>query len=83
MLLAVTIVSYLMYTLTSETAQRVGTEALSYGVPFVLYGVFRYLYLVHRRNLGSPSETILEDRPLLMAIGLWVLYNWWVVYRPF
>jgi 4-hydroxybenzoate polyprenyltransferase len=82
-LLAVTIVAYLMYTLTSETARRVGTEALSYGVPFVLYGVFRYLYLVHRQNMGTPSETVLADRPLLLAIGLWTLYNIWVLYGPF
>ena len=81
-LLAVTIVSYLMYTLTSPTAQAVGTEELSYGAPFVLYGVFRYLYLVHQRDQGTPTETVLADRPLLVAIVLWVLYNGWVLYRP-
>jgi 4-hydroxybenzoate polyprenyltransferase len=81
-LLAVTLVSYLMYSLTSETAARVGSEALSYGAPFVLYGVFRYLYLVHRRDLGSPTETILTDRPLMGAVALWLLYNAFVLYRP-
>lgn len=81
-LLAVTLVSYLMYSLTSETAERVGSEALSYGAPFVLYGVFRYLYLVHRRDLGSPTETILTDRPLMAAVALWLLYNGFVLYRP-
>ena len=81
-LLAVTIVSYLMYTLTSETALKVGSDALSYGVPFVLYGVFRYLYLVHRRDLGSPTETVLTDRPLMAAVLLWLLYNAFVIYRP-
>lgn len=81
-LLAVTIVSYLMYTLTSDTAQAVGSEALSYGVPFVLYGVFRYLYLVHQRDLGTPTETVLSDRSLLVTVGLWVCYNAWVLYRP-
>lgn len=81
-LLAVTIVSYLMYTLTSDTARMVGSEALSYGVPFVLYGVFRYLYLVHQRDLGTPTETVLSDRSLLVTVGLWVLYNAWVLYRP-
>lgn len=81
-LLAVTIVSYLMYTLTSDTAMMVGSEALSYGVPFVLYGVFRYLYLVHQRDLGTPTETVLSDRSLLVTVGLWVLYNAWVLYRP-
>ena len=81
-LLAVTLVSYLMYSLTSETAAKVGSEALSYGVPFVLYGVFRYLYLVHQRGLGSPTETVLTDRPLMASAGLWLLYNAWVIYRP-
>ena len=81
-LLAVTIVSYLMYSLTSDTALKVGSEALSYGVPFVLYGVFRYLYLVHRRDLGSPTETVVTDRPLMAAVLLWLLYNAVVIYRP-
>ena len=81
-LLAVTIVAYLMYTLTSPTALMVGTEELSYGVPFVLYGVFRYLYLVHQRDMGTPTETVLSDRSLLATVGLWVIYNAWVLYRP-
>lgn len=80
-LLAVTLVAYLMYALTSETAARVGSDALSYGIPFVLYGVFRYLYLVHQHDLGTPTETVLQDRPLLVAVGLWVLTNAWVLYR--
>jgi 4-hydroxybenzoate polyprenyltransferase len=81
-LLAVTIVAYLMYTIESPTAELVGSDALSYGIPFVLYGVFRYLYLVHQRDQGSPTETVLSDRSLLVAVGLWVLYNGWVLYRP-
>jgi 4-hydroxybenzoate polyprenyltransferase len=81
-LLAVTIVSYLMYSLTSDTAVRVGTEELSYGIPFVLYGVFRYLYLVHQRDRGTPTETVLSDRWLLVTVALWVAYNGWVLYRP-
>ncbi len=81
-LLAVTIVSYLMYSLTSDTAVRVGTEELSYGIPFVLYGVFRYLYLVHQRDTGTPTETVLSDRWLLVTVALWVAYNGWVLYRP-
>lgn len=82
-LLAVTVVSYIMYTLTSDTAQRVGSEALVYSTPFVLYGVFRYLYLVHKRDLGSPTEIVLSDRPLIATVVLWGLYCGWVLYRPF
>ncbi len=80
-LLAVTIVAYIMYTLTSETAAHVGSEALSYSTPFVLYGVFRYLYLVHRRELGSPTETLLADRSLALTVAAWLGYCAWVIYR--
>lgn len=80
-LLAVTVVSYIMYTLTSETARQVGDDALSYSTVFVLYGVFRYLYLVHQRNGGSPTRTLLTDRSLLVTVVLWVAYCGWVIYH--
>lgn len=85
-LLAVTVVAYIMYTLTSQTAAEVGSEALSYSTVFVLYGVFRYLWLVHqaRGNGGAdPTETLLTDRPLLVAVALWLTYCGWAIYRPF
>ncbi len=82
-LLSVTIVSYIMYSLTSETAALVGSEALAYSTVFVLYGVFRYLYLVHQRAGGNPTETLLTDRALMVNVVLWLLYCGWVVYRPF
>jgi 4-hydroxybenzoate polyprenyltransferase len=82
-LLSVTIVSYLMYTVSSETAARFGSDLLAYGSVFVLYGVFRYMYLVHRRGAGgSPTETLLTDRSLLAAVAGWLLYCGWVIYRP-
>lgn len=80
-LLSVTIVSYIMYTLESETAQRVGSDALAYSTVFVLYGVFRYLYLVHQRSLGTPTEIVATDRSIMAAVALWLLYCGWVVYR--
>ena len=79
-LLSVTVVSYIMYTLESETARLVGTETLSYSTAFVLYGVFRYLYLVHRNEGGNPTETLLTDRPLMAAVGLWAVYCGAVIY---
>lgn len=81
-LLSVTLVSYIMYTLTSETAAQVGSEALSYSTVFVLYGVFRYLYLTHQSRGGDPAETLLTDRPLLLTVGLWLAYCAWILYRP-
>jgi 4-hydroxybenzoate polyprenyltransferase len=80
-LLAVTIVSYIMYTLESETARQIGGESLSYSTVFVLYGVLRYLYLVHRSLDGNPSETLLTDKGLLLAVSMWVLYCGFVIYR--
>jgi 4-hydroxybenzoate polyprenyltransferase len=82
-LLAVTIVAYIMYTLTSPTAVLVGSETLSYSSVFVLYGVFRYLWLSHQRRGGDPTETLLTDRSLLAAVGLWLAFCGWVLYRPF
>ena len=55
-------------------ACRHGTDALMYTVPVVTYGVFRYLYLVHQREQGgSPSDLLLNDRPLLACVTLWVV----------
>lgn len=82
-LLSVTIVSYIMYTLNSQTAMLVGSEVLAYSTVFVLYGVFRYLYLVHQKGRGSPTETLLTDPSLMITIVLWLGYCGWVIYRPF
>lgn len=46
----------------------------NYSIPFVLYGIFRYLYLVHRKAAGGePGRTLLTDRGLLLDVLLWVL----------
>ena len=79
-LLAVTIVSYIMFTLESETARTAGSDALSYSTAFVLYGVLRYLYLVHRNEGGNPTETLLTDRSLLLAVTLWGAYCGGIIY---
>jgi 4-hydroxybenzoate polyprenyltransferase len=83
-LLSVTVVSYIMYTLTSQTAALTGAETLSYSTVFVLYGVFRYLYLVHGNGKGGdPTDTLLTDRALLIDVALWLAYCGWAIYRPF
>lgn len=80
-LLSVTLVAYLMYTVSPERVAEVG-HRLTYSTVFVLYGVFRYLYLVHQRQGGSPTEALLTDRALLLDVILWVGYCGWVIYRP-
>ncbi|HEV8676386.1 MAG TPA: decaprenyl-phosphate phosphoribosyltransferase [Methylomirabilota bacterium] len=69
---AATLMAYALYTISSETAARLGTHWLPLTIPFVLYGLFRYLYLLYRRDLGgNPSEHLLTDRALLAAVALW------------
>ena len=47
----------------------------------MIYGIFRYLYLVHRREQGgSPSDVLLTDRPLLLAVALWAVAVVAIVY---
>jgi 4-hydroxybenzoate polyprenyltransferase len=80
---ASTLVAYIVYTVSPETEQRFGTEWLGLTIPFPLYGIFRYLYLVHRRaGGGSPSDLLLTDRPLLACVALWALMMAILIYRP-
>jgi len=81
---AATLVAYIIYCLSPETAARFGTHWLVLTVPFPIYGLFRYLYIVHRKDGGgNPSEMLLTDRPLLSCVGLWGLTVVAVIYRPF
>jgi 4-hydroxybenzoate polyprenyltransferase len=69
---ASTFMAYALYTISPETAAKLGTTRLPLTIPFVLYGLFRYLYLLYRRDLGgSPSEHLLADRALLLDVALW------------
>ena len=71
---ASTIVAYAFYTISPETVQKFGTDRLMLTLPFPLYGIFRYLYLVHQKEGGgSPSDMLLNDRPLLVCVGLWAV----------
>ena len=82
---ASTLLAYIFYCISPETVQKFGTDMLGLTIPFPLYGIFRYLYLVHRREGGgSPSQMLLNDRPLLVCVALWVLAVVVIVYlRPF
>ena len=79
---ASTVMSYALYTISEETVKKFGTTHLIYTVPFVLYGIFRYLYLVHKKEEGgNPTKLALTDRPLLLNIILWIIVASIIIYR--
>jgi 4-hydroxybenzoate polyprenyltransferase len=80
---ASTLISYVFYTISPETQAKFGTTWLGLTIPFPLYGIFRYLYLVHQREGGgSPADLLLTDRPLLACVALWALTVALIIYRP-
>ena len=80
---ASTLIAYAVYATSAETAERLGTSRLGVTIPFVLYGIFRYLYLVHqKRGGGSPAAMLLTDRPLLVCVALWAVSVALVLYSP-
>jgi len=75
------LISYVIYTCSEGVIERFGTDKLYVTVPFVAYGLFRYLFLVHHNLSGEdPSRTLLQDRPLIAAIVLWSLASAAVIY---
>ena len=70
---ASTVVAYAIYTASPEVIRKLGTDKLYLTIPFVLFGIFRYLYLVHQREEGgNPTQVLFTDRPLLVDLLLWV-----------
>ena len=66
------ILCYILYTVWPSTVERFGSNHLIYTVPFVIYGIFRYFYLIHQRQSGGdPTDALLTDVPLLVNVVLW------------
>jgi 4-hydroxybenzoate polyprenyltransferase len=71
---ASTLVAYAFYTLSPEVVENFGTKWLSLTIPFVLYGIFRYLFLIFKRDEGgNPTKLLLTDPPLLICVLLWLV----------
>jgi 4-hydroxybenzoate polyprenyltransferase len=82
---ASTVTAYALYTMSPETVAKFHTQLLPATLPFVLYGIFRYLYLLYRRQLGgNPSDLFLHDRALLVNTLAWMLAVLAIIYgtRP-
>lgn len=78
---ASTVMSYALYTTSAETVAKFGTNNLIFTLPFVLYGIFQYLYLVHQRNLGgSPEMALLKDKGTIINLILYILTLIFIIY---
>jgi 4-hydroxybenzoate polyprenyltransferase len=66
------ILAYGLYTVSPDTVLKVGSDRLKWTLPFVLYGILRYLYLVHRRDVtGSPERVLFSDIPTIVNLLLY------------
>lgn len=74
------IMSYSLYTMNPDTIRIHGTANLIYTVPFVMYGVFRYIYLLHHHSRGGdPSHDLIRDPHLLSAVAGWLAATIWLI----
>lgn len=79
---ASTVMSYALYTVSAETISRFGTRNLIFTIPFVLYGIYRYLYLMHEKKAGgNPTKTILQDWPLVINGLAWAAVSFFIIYK--
>jgi 4-hydroxybenzoate polyprenyltransferase len=79
---ASSVVSYALYAVAPETVEKYHTQNLVYTIPMVLFGIFRYLYLMYQQSgERNPTEAILRDPPFLINMAVWGLAVVWIVYR--
>ena len=78
---SLTIITYIMYTISEKAVNYFGTENLIYTNIFVLYGIFRYLYLVYKEKKGGdPIKLILSDKSILINIVFWAISIYIIIY---
>lgn len=81
--MACTLLAYAFYTISPETVAKFGTDHLLFTLPLPIYGLFRYLHLIHRGDgHGNPSDLLLSDRALQASILLWALLVAAIIYGP-
>jgi 4-hydroxybenzoate polyprenyltransferase len=75
------LLAYTLYTVDPTTIAKFGQRHLEISVVFVLYGLYRYLYLIHSKSLGGrPERLLISDRPLLTSVVLWILTMGFLIY---
>src|SRR5215213_6070199 len=77
-MISATIIAYVLYTFT--VYERQDQIFMMASIPFVVYGVFRYMLLIHRDGGGNPDTLLLSDRPLQISLFLWLVVVGAVIY---
>ena len=73
--------SYILYTVSPETVNRLGTRNLLFTIPFVLYGIFRFLFLIYVEPVDeNPTDIIFKDKPFILNAVLWSLSVLLIIY---
>lgn len=81
--MACTLLAFAFYTINPETVTKFGTDHLLFTLPLPIYGMFRYLYLIHRGDShGNPSDLLLSDRPLQLCVLVWGALVAAIIYGP-
>jgi 4-hydroxybenzoate polyprenyltransferase len=76
------VVMYMLYSFSDEVSAKLGTQNLYVTIPFVVYGIFRYLYLIHRKSEGgSPTRVLYTDIPIMVTVILWMASVMIVIYH--
>jgi hypothetical protein len=71
----------MLYSFSPEVMNKLGTGNLFMTIPFVVYGIFRYLYLIHKEEQGgSPTKVLITDKPIMVTVILWVLTSIIILY---
>jgi len=77
-----TIISYALYTVSEKAISSFHSDKLIYTTPFVIYGIFRYLYLLHQKNLGeSPTQIVTKDIPIIINSLIWLIICAAIIYK--
>jgi hypothetical protein len=75
------VVMYMLYSFSTEVSEKLGTDYLYMTIPFVVYGIFRYLYLIHKKEQGgSPTRLLITDKPILLTVALWIMTSILILY---
>lgn len=73
-------ITFTIYTCSPEVVERLGTDKLYMTLPFVIYGLGRYLWLIQRNETGDPSQVLLKDWPTCAAVMLWAVTCACIIY---